>query len=748
MSLRSTEPRGAIEPLACFADNGAHLRAELAWLHELVRMEIQFADRRGNGPGMDEFAGLYVSREEISRYLDAPSAAAEAWHGDETLRELRERVAAERGRLDRRVELSTCAGTELRLQQVVQAFDLDGLARAALVCCAAAELDGHISRLFAYLQNDATKRRPTFALLARLLSPQCVDPVGVRALFGPASALHVHRLLEPVADTADIPFSLREARLAPGIVDFLIGSDRLPALLAEAVESVPEDAALGDLTYHRHHREAVELLLRLRRAEGTLQLAYIGGPRGAGDRLIAQSLAKTLGKKLLVVQAARISTAAGRIEDFARMLAREARLRGGILLIEDCDDLLRESERETGRGMPLDMLLHGLSGCEVIASGTLASAEARHRMRTRPLGIELAYPTLAERTEIWERCLPPALRVRLAPEIWPLAAKFHFTPGQIARVVDLAAMAAPGNADGAPDIGAAELYARCREEAESGLHQFCLKIVPRYGWDDVVLAADAIRQLQEICRWVKHRARVYDGWGFGDKLAYGKGIAVLFSGASGTGKTMSAEVIARDLQLDLFRVDLARVVSKYIGETERNLSRIFSQTSSGNCVLFFDEADALFGKRTEVKDAHDRYANIEINYLLAEMDRYEGVIIIATNMKGNLDQAFIRRFSHVVEYPLPDEGLREIIWRKSFPHRTPLGSDVDFAFLAQKFNVPGGSIRNIALSSAFLAAADDGKVTMRHVILATKREYQKIGRVCSKSDFGQYYGIVREAEVA
>jgi SpoVK/Ycf46/Vps4 family AAA+-type ATPase len=209
---------------------------------------------------------------------------------------------------------------------------------------------------------------------------------------------------------------------------------------------------------------------------------------------------------------------------------------------------------------------------------------------------------------------------------------------------------------------------------------------------------------------------------------------------------MSAEIIANDLELDLFRIDLSRIVSKYIGETEKNLSRIFSQSASNNCVLFFDEADALFGKRTEVKDAHDRYANIEINYLLTEIERYQGVIVVATNMKGNVDPAFIRRFSHVVEYPMPNERLRESIWKKSFPAKTPLAADVDFAFLAQNFDLSGGNIKNIALSSAFLASAEGGEITMGHVILATKREYQKIGRVCSKSDFGPHYALVRERD--
>jgi SpoVK/Ycf46/Vps4 family AAA+-type ATPase len=742
MFLRKSEHHGDTATLACFSDNGTHLRAEFDWLHQLVRAELGRADRRAGRPAADEFTGLYISREEIDRYIEAPcSFAVEA--PDDSFRETRARIASERRMLDRRIELSIAAGADLRLERLTRTFELDEVTRGVLVCCAGAELDGQISRLFAYLQNDAAKRRPTFAMLARLLSPDASDPITVRSLFGQTCALHAHRLLERPAETPDSPFPTMEARLAPGVIDFLIGNDRLLPSLAEVAEVVKATAVIEDLAYYRQHRNFVEQLLRLRHPEGRLPVCYIGGPRGAGDRLIAESLANALGKNLVLVQGARLPGDAGKIEEFSRMLGREARLRDCIMLIQDADEALPDADHETAKAIPFEAFLRALGDCEVIISGAAPAARIRHRMRTKPFSFELTYPTIIERSEIWERSLRPRAATRLALDIQVLAAKFHFTPGQIARVIANAQTVAPRDAAGDPLITGTELHARCREEAESGLDQFCQRIIARHSWDDIVLPADARLQLQEVCRWVKHRSQVYESWGFGAKLARGKGLAVLLSGASGTGKTMSAEVIARDLQLDLFRV-----VSKYIGETERNLSRIFSKTSSGNCLLFFDEADALFGKRTEVKDAHDRYANIEINYLLAEMDSYEGLIIVATNMKGNLDQAFIRRFSHVIEYPLPDERLREVIWRKSFPKQTPLGSDVDFGFLAQRFNVPGGSIRNIALSSAFLASADGQTITMEHVILATKREYQKIGRVCSKSDYGQYYALIRETELA
>jgi SpoVK/Ycf46/Vps4 family AAA+-type ATPase len=210
------------------------------------------------------------------------------------------------------------------------------------------------------------------------------------------------------------------------------------------------------------------------------------------------------------------------------------------------------------------------------------------------------------------------------------------------------------------------------------------------------------------------------------------------------GKTMSAEIIAGELGLDLFAVDLSCVVSKYIGETEKNLSKVFDEAESTNGVLFFDECDALFGKRTEVKDSHDRYANIEVNYLLQRMDQYDGVVILATNFKSNLDHAFTRRLRYAVEFPFPEPEYRERIWRKVFPGQAPLGDDVDFEFLARQFKLTGGNIKNIALNAAFLAAGNGGRVSMRQVILAARRELQKMGRTCSKSEFGRYYSWVRQ----
>jgi SpoVK/Ycf46/Vps4 family AAA+-type ATPase len=242
-------------------------------------------------------------------------------------------------------------------------------------------------------------------------------------------------------------------------------------------------------------------------------------------------------------------------------------------------------------------------------------------------------------------------------------------------------------------------------------------------------------QLQEMVNTVRNRPTVYGKWGFDRKVALGKGLSALFAGESGTGKTMAADIIAGELGQDLYKIDLSMLVSKYIGETEKNLNRVFSEAETSNAILFFDEADAIFGKRSEVKDSHDRYANIEISYLLQRMETYDGVVILASNLRGNLDEAFTRRLHYIVEFPFPEAADREIIWKVNFPPETPVSADVDFRLLARRFRITGGNIRNIIMASAFLAAEMDESIGMPQLLHAARREFQKIGRLIDEELF-------------
>jgi SpoVK/Ycf46/Vps4 family AAA+-type ATPase len=304
----------------------------------------------------------------------------------------------------------------------------------------------------------------------------------------------------------------------------------------------------------------------------------------------------------------------------------------------------------------------------------------------------------------------------------------------------VAAEAARARGSPSPD----DLFAGARAQSGDSLAALAHRIEPRYGWKDLVLPLDSITQLHEICQRVAHRHRVLGEWGFDRKLSLGKGVNALFAGPPGTGKTMAAEIIANELELDLYRIDLAGVVSKYIGETEKNLDRVFSAAEDANAILFFDEADALFGKRSEVRDSHDRYANLEISYLLQKMEEHEGVAILATNLRQNLDDAFMRRVAFTVHFPFPDESSRRRIWEQIWPPETPLADDVNFDAMARRFRLSGGNIKNIALASAFLAAEDGARVTMAHLQQATRREHQKMGKTLIEPEA---QALDREAQV-
>jgi SpoVK/Ycf46/Vps4 family AAA+-type ATPase len=271
-----------------------------------------------------------------------------------------------------------------------------------------------------------------------------------------------------------------------------------------------------------------------------------------------------------------------------------------------------------------------------------------------------------------------------------------------------------------------------RAVSSPALGELARRLEPRHAWSDIVLPADALSRLHEFCARFRHRATVYEDWGYGSAGLSRPGTAALFVGLPGTGKTMAAEIVAADLGYDLYRIDLSAVVSKYVGETEKNLETIFRAAEQGEVVLLFDEADALFGKRSEVRDAHDRYANIEVAYLLQRLETYSGVAILTSNLNGNLDEAFLRRLDAIVEFPFPEEDERREIWRRSLPELAPRAEDVDVADLARAFKLTGGHIRNSALTAAFLAASEGEPISRRHMLHAIRREYEKVGKLVTE----------------
>jgi SpoVK/Ycf46/Vps4 family AAA+-type ATPase len=378
---------------------------------------------------------------------------------------------------------------------------------------------------------------------------------------------------------------------------------------------------------------------------------------------------------------------------------------------------------------PLPIILSG--------SGSWLPGGSREQ---RLLWFEFPIPDYSQRLAIWRH----ALQTRgeqdsslVDHDLQQLAGQFLLTGGQIFDAVASGLDAAQQS--GRP-LEAHDLFSAARTHSNPRLSSLAIKIQPRFDWQDIILPRDQRELLNEMINTVRSRSQVLETWGLGRKLVASQGVTALFAGPPGTGKTMAAEVIARELRLDLYKIDLSSVVSKYIGETEKNLERIFDEAAASNAILFFDEADALFGKRSEVRDSHDRYANIEISYLLQRMEAYDGVTILATNLRSNLDEAFTRRLQFAVDFPFPDENDRLRIWQALFPPGVPTAGELDLPLLARRFKLAGGNIRNILVSAAYLAAADGGRVRMTHLLHGTRRELQKMGRLIADDDLTENYG--------
>jgi AAA+ superfamily predicted ATPase len=435
------------------------------------------------------------------------------------------------------------------------------------------------------------------------------------------------------------------------------------------------------------------------------------GSELAAKYAIVASACGNLGWKLNIISASVLPPNPNELNHLAQRCFREALLTNSALLL-DCHEI---NQADAIRESVISQFIEGLNMPLIISS------QERQRQRQRPLiTLDVGQLTHNEQRKIWQSYLG-SVALELNGHIDTLVSQFNLSSALIQ-----AACLSVQTIDTSQSPIANHLWDFCRVQARPHLDDLAQRIDSTATWDDLVLPEQQKSILRDISTHVRQRTKVYQDWGFGSKGGRGLGISALFSGVSGTGKTMAAEVIAKELRLDLYRIDLSAVVSKYIGETEKNLRRIFDAAEAGGAILLFDEADALFGKRTEVKDSHDRHANVEVSYLLQRMEAYQGLAILTTNLKASLDQAFLRRIRFVVAFPFPDAKGRVQIWQRIFPHQTPT-QELDFDNLA-KLSVAGGNIRNIALNAAFVAADAGEPVMMKHILQAAKSEYVKLER--------------------
>jgi MoxR-like ATPase len=715
-----------------FEDSLQHLLAELERIDLLIAAQVSRA--REIFTSDEQFRGLYIPEDEVDGLLAQPLGKPR-WALEPARRKvLTSKLDAIRQANERRTEESLRRGVGLRLHRLERLFGLDPFEVDALLVPLAVELDLRYERLYAYLQDDVTRKRPGIELVLNLLSPSMEDKLDRQGRFVGAAPLVRHQLVEVVEDPSqpNPPFLAKYLKVNGRIVQYLLGSDEVDERIRSFARMCEDGVTSGVMPADGDLRGRVGRFMRSG-AEAGGAMVYLRGPYGVGRQTVAEAVCRELGARLLVADVdlmARDSDSAWAAA--FSLVHREARLQQAAVFWKHYDTLLDDQNNGALRAFVRNLA----DRPELTFLAGEMPWEPADTLRGIPFArVELTRPTFSERSSLWSAVLDGSGPADEGLDVAVLSSKFKFTGGQIQDAAATAMNLARMRDSDSPRMRSHELYEACRLHSNQKLGELARKITPRYRWNDIVLPADRLDQLREICNHVKYRDRVYGEWGFDRKLSLGKGLSVLFAGPSGTGKTMAAEIIAGELGLEVYKIDLSTVVSKYIGETEKNLARIFGEAETSNAILFFDEADALFGKRSEVKDSHDRYANIETGYLLQRMEEYEGVAILATNFRKNMDEAFVRRLHFAVEFPFPGEADRRRIWESIWPEETPRDPDLDLDFVARQFEISGGNIRNIALAAAFFAADGGGVVSTAHLLHATQREYQKMGKVIAHGAF-------------
>jgi hypothetical protein len=573
-------------------------------------------------------------------------------------------------------------------------FALSGFELAVVACAAAVELIPGFGRNCGAAMGDPAALLPSVALCVARMPGASFEAF---APHGPLRRFRLVRLGEGEVLTG------RSVTLPESVLHFLLGSPSRDPRLESRVRAVPAGAALPPSRV-----TLVELISHTLRAAQPPHVQLVA-PGAEEARPLLAAVAAAQGRELWELAAWALPESPDERDELLWTSARDARLCGALLFLDvaSAGDATRVRQVAELATRAPDPLL--LCGPEVV----------------RPTGravVSMPLPRLSheEAKALWREALSSAVASGAEVDLGALAARFQLSPDGIASAAEGLAHAAAG------EPAQKALWRACRLRSRVRLDDLAQRIEPEAGWDRLVLPESELRTLRAIEAQVRHRARVFHEWGFSAHGERGSGTAAIFAGPSGTGKTMAAEVLAGALELDLYRIDLSAVVSKYIGETEKNLRRVFDAAEEGGSILLFDEADALFGKRTEVKDSHDRHANVEVSYLLQRMEAYQGLALLTTNLRKNIDIAFMRRIQFVVDFPFPDADLRERIWRSVFPERTPL-EGVDPTRLA-RLAVAGGNIKNIARNAAYLAAAEARPVGMQHLLDAARLEYAKLGQ--------------------
>jgi hypothetical protein len=713
-----------------------YLRTTLAWLDVLLEREVRRWQLAGQDAS-DRFRGLRVTEAEVEGLLQLGPGGHWGSLGVLPAEEaIQFETRLSRATLARRTIEEEAAGMGFmpRLKGIANLFGLNDFEYSALMVCLAPALDLRYERIYGYLQDDITRVNAGVDMILNLLLGGGLSRLEGLPFFGPDARLRKFRLILPVSEPDSVPNGLRQAfRAAPAVIAWLLNHYSPMAELGENTEfisaysgeDIPETAV-----FDIPGMPSAEVI------SGVHPLLSLYGSDLRQQEVTARELAFALRRPLLKVnlkaEAAEEATKSGldAILEILHPAVRDARMLQAILYIQGFDCII---DRDGCIDPSAFHVLQLLNDTVLISSReTFKFSEDMPGNDSALMQVEIKGLSSSQRVEFWSELLNGADEGLTRADLETLSGQFMLSSGQMVAAASTALSQALQERRA---LVATDLFDAARFHSGHHLGELAHKIEPRYRWEDLVLPETPLAMLHELVSMVKTRARVLEEWGLGTKLTASAGVSALFTGPPGTGKTLAAQIIANELSIDLYRIDLSTIVSKYIGETEKNLERIFNEAQTSNAILFFDEADAIFGKRSEVKDAHDRYANIEVGYLLQRMEAYDGVAILATNLRANLDEAFTRRLQFIINFPFPDEEYRRHIWEVLMPPALPLSDDLDLSLMARRFKLAGGNIRNIIVSAAYLAAVNGGRVTMEHLMHGTRREFQKMGRLVQETDF-------------
>jgi AAA+ superfamily predicted ATPase len=644
----------------------------------------------------------------------------------------------------RRVQLSLAAGIDLRLPEVESTFALTAVERAVIVTTLAAEVDPLFRAVCRGLQGELAGPTLQVGTIVELVTGALDEAVNATLIFLADQKLRAHALVtvEDALPPRDLPLQALRVKLDRNLALYLLGAraSSAPAWMNLVVPArVLGNARLDDET----KRDLVGYLAEARDVHRHL-LVELQGPIDVGKKYLAEGLCAELGRPLLVANCREIVEAVGDKELPARLaeLRREAMLSGAAPYLDHYDALLGRVDAPRGGGDPDEnrsQLVHAspiltmptelakfLSSTNLCFLGTLERYEPLAQCG-EVVRIHLPFPTPSQRAAIWGQVFTE-LEARLGDDVdlQEIGRKLALDPTRIQSAARSALSSARMHGS-AGLLGRHDIIDASRHQMSHDLKSLAVRVDKAYRWEDLVISVDGYHALMEMISYAQNAEQVYDKWGFAAKHGVAQGISALFSGPPGTGKTMCAGVIARELDMELFRVDLSRVVSKWIGETEKNLSRVFDEAEKSHAVILFDEADSLFAKRTEVKSSVDRYANLEVNFLLQRMESFSGITILTTNFEDTIDSAFKRRLTFRIRFEKPDAEARSALWEKMFPKSAELAADVNYVELGARYEVSGGNIRNAAIRAAFLATAEGHSIDMDTIRRATLREAREMG---------------------